>query len=226
MARYVNRFEEYCGSYKPFLVTFTVKNGEDLAERLNHLKRGVQEFCKKRHRAASSEWKKTRGGVFSYEIKRGSGSGLWHPHCHAVILTDPNNPLDAELLREEWAAFMSDSHMIDVRPIDTENSISGFAEVFKYAVKFSDMGYKDRLDAYLVCRKQRLISAFGCLYGVDDVTPEDFVEPAIEGDYIELLARWSFQHGNYLYRWSVQETGAARLEQWITLEEYHERLLE
>lgn len=225
MARYINRYEAHTKGLKPYLVTFTVKDGEDLSERLRHLKRGVQELCKRRHRHAKTEWEKTLGGVFSYEVKRGSGSGLWHPHCHALVLVDPKNPIDARALSAEWGAFMSDSFIVDVRPISTQNLGGGFAEVFKYALKTTDMTHEDRWDAYQVMKRQRLIQSFGCLRGVEDVTPEDEAEDMNQtGDYQEVWCRWF--KDRYLILQSIQSNQAARLERYCTVQEFVERRLQ
>jgi plasmid rolling circle replication initiator protein Rep len=225
MARYINRYEAQIGDLKPYLVTLTVKDGEDLSERLKHLKRGVQELCKRRHRLAKTEWEKTLGGVFSYEVKRGSGSGLWHPHCHALVLVDPKNPLDARALSAEWGAFMSDSFIVDVRPISTENLGGGFAEVFKYALKISDMTHEDRFDAYQVMKSQRLIQSFGCLRGIEDVTEEDEAEDLEQsGEYEEVWCRWF--KDRYLILHTIESNQAARLERYCTVQEFVDRRLQ
>jgi len=225
MARYINRYEAQVGNLKPYLVTFTVKDGEDLSERLKHLKRGVQELCKRRHRGTKTEWEKTLGGVFSYEVKRGSGSGLWHPHCHALVLVDPKNPLDARVLSAEWGAFMLDSFIVDVRPITGDKLSGGFAEVFKYALKTSDMTHQDRWDAYQVMKRQRLIQSFGCLRGIEDVTEEDEAEDLEQsGEYEEVWCRWF--KDRYLILHSIESNLAARLEKYQTVEQFIERRLQ
>ena len=73
------------------LVTFTVKNGEDLSERYRHLTgafRRMQHACRNflADRGPFVELAKIEGAVGSYEFKRGKNSGLWHPHIHMVVL--------------------------------------------------------------------------------------------------------------------------------------------
>ncbi|HWI04450.1 MAG TPA: protein rep, partial [Acidimicrobiales bacterium] len=85
------------------MVTFTVKDGPELSERLNHLvsSHGVQ--LERRKNAlrgqAWTEWARAAGGVSRVEIKRGSGSGQWHPHIHAGWLCDQLP--DQDKLRDE-----------------------------------------------------------------------------------------------------------------------------
>ena len=42
-------------------------------------------------------------------------------------------------LSHEWESVTADSYIVDVRPISQEDTASGFCEVFKYALKSSDM---------------------------------------------------------------------------------------
>jgi plasmid rolling circle replication initiator protein Rep len=66
------------------LVTLTVKNGDDLAERFKHLHRSQRELWKRRHRGRGSVLDGVVGAVWSYEVKRGQNSGDWHPHLHMI----------------------------------------------------------------------------------------------------------------------------------------------
>jgi hypothetical protein len=63
-----------------FLVTLTVRNGDDLAERFRHLHSG-SENCGCANRGRGSVLDGVVGAVWSYEVKRGQNSGDWHPHC-------------------------------------------------------------------------------------------------------------------------------------------------
>lgn len=181
---------------KPYLVTFTVKDGADLKERFNHLQTSVHKLLKKRHAdkgREKGEVGKAVGAVWSYEFKRGSGSGLWHPHVHAVWLC--HEEPDQEALSEQWKHITGDSHIVDVRPFhDDQDVLTGFLEVFKYAVKFSDMPLKDNWDGYKLLSRKRLIGSFGLFWGVE--VPEDLTDEPIWDDlpYIERLYRY-FDHG-------------------------------
>lgn len=161
------------------LVTLTVKDGPDLRERFNHLFRAVQKLHKTRSgKGQTSEAIKADGAVWSYEFKRGSGSGLWHPHVHAVWLHEED--IDARQLSAEWHAITGDSFIVDVTPFhDQEDVISGFLEVFKYAVKFSDLPLADNWHGWEVLQGKRLIASFGAFRGV--VVPEELTDEPLEG---------------------------------------------
>ena len=149
-----------------FLVTFTVKDGADLEERFNHLAKSVQAFNRNRHRNRGHEVSKVDGAVWSYEFKRGSNSGLWHPHIHAVWLCEEKP--DAYKISQEWLAITGDSYIVDVTEFhNQEDVIGGFLEVFKYAVKFSDLPLEDNWHGYEVLNRRRLIASFGVFRGVE-----------------------------------------------------------
>jgi Replication protein len=159
-------------SLKPFLVTLTVKDGPDLEERFKHLHKSQRELWMRKHRGRGSALDGVAGAVWSYEIKRGKGSGLWHPHLHMIALAE-NQP-DADLLASEWHNITGDSFIVDVRPIQQDDPAEGFMEVFKYAVKFSDQPPADTLQAWLTLRGKRLLGSAGCFRGVPE--PEDLMD--------------------------------------------------
>jgi hypothetical protein len=174
---------------RPFLVTLTVKDGPDLAERFQHLKTAQRELWMRKHRRRGSVLDDVAGAVWSYEIKRGKGSGLWHPHLHMIALAEVQ-PDQLELSRE-WQAITGDSFIVDVRPISSEDPASGFIEVFKYAVKFSDQPPADTLHAFQTLRGKRLLEPSGCFRGV--VEPEGLLDDceALEGlPFVTLFYRY------------------------------------
>ena len=156
---------------KPFLVTLTVKDGEDLSERFEHLHKAQRELWKRKTRGRGSVLDGVTGAVWSYEVKRGSGSGSWHPHLHMIALAE-NQP-DQEALSAEWHNITGDSFIVDVRPI-TGEPVEGFMEVFKYAVKFSDQPPADTVHAWETLRGKRLLASSGAFRGV--VVPEDLMD--------------------------------------------------
>jgi hypothetical protein len=149
-----------------------VKDGPDLAERFRHLHSSQRELWKAKQRARGSVLDGVEGAVWSYEVKRGSGSGKWHPHLHMIALAEVQ-PDQARLARE-WKSITGDSHVVDVRLIEQADPVSGFLEVFKYAVKFSDQEPADTLVCYLTLKGKRLIGSAGCFRGV--VIPEDLMD--------------------------------------------------
>lgn len=176
---------------KPYLVTLTVKNGADLTERRVHLANALKRLHKRRQRFRSgvrsapySEACKFEGAVWSYEVtNRGNG---WHPHVHAIWLC--HEEPDAHALSREWQDITRDSMVVDVRPI-TGDPAKGFAEVFKYAMKFSELTLADNVQAYAELRGRRLIGAAGVLYGVK--VPDEITDELLDDlPYIELLYTW------------------------------------
>lgn len=91
------------GKRYAYILTFTIKDGVSLAERLSNLKQSKLEWRKmgqKRKKAFSNgEAKKIKAGLSTIEIKRGSDSGLWHVHAHELIFTD--SPLDYQVYDQQ-----------------------------------------------------------------------------------------------------------------------------
>jgi plasmid rolling circle replication initiator protein Rep len=150
---------------RAFLVTLTVKDGDDLAERFRHLHAAQRELWKRKQRGRGSCLDGVVGAVWSYEVKRGSGSGSWHPHLHMIALAEVQP--DAHQLAQEWHQITGDSFRVDVRPISPEDPVSGFIEVFKYAVKFSDQEPADTVHAWQTLRGKRLLASSGVFRAVD-----------------------------------------------------------
>ena len=157
---------------RPFLVTLTVKDGEDLSERMKHLKNGQRELWMRKHRGRGSVLDGVEGAVWSYEVKRGGGSGLWHPHLHMIALAE-NQP-DARALSAEWHEITGDSFIVDVRPIEQADPVAGFIEVFKYAVKFSEQPPADTWHCFETLARKRLLGSAGCFRGVE--VPESLLD--------------------------------------------------
>ena len=189
---YLDRWEVVTAqkpSLRPFLVTLTVKDGPDLAERFKHLHKSQRELWMRKNRGRGSVLDGVAGAVWSYEVKRGSGSGAWHPHLHMVALAE-NQP-DQQQLSREWHNITGDSYIVDVRPISQEDPASGFVEVFKYAVKFSDQPPADTVHAWLTLAGKRLLGSAGCFRGVE--VPESLLDDpeGLEGlPFISLFYRY------------------------------------
>lgn len=173
----------------PFLITLTVKDGDDLEERFKHLFKAQHELWKRKLRGRGSVLDGVEGAVWSYEIKRGSGSGKWHPHLHMIALSE--SIPDQQALASEWHSITGDSFIVDVRPISQEDPASGFVEVFKYAVKFSDQSPADTVHAWETLAGKRLLGSSGCFRGVQ--VPEGLLDDSegFEGlPYIQLFYRY------------------------------------
>ena len=187
---YMPRYETIVGSQprlRPFLVTLTVKDGEDLRERFKHLQASQRELWMRKHRRRGSVLDQVEAAVWSYEVKRGKGSGLWHPHLHMVALAE--SMPDQARLAAEWQDITGDSFIVDVRPIDQADPASGFLEVFKYALKFSDMEPADTWHAFEVLGGRRLVGSAGLFRGIE-VPDQLHDEPLDDLPYVDLFYRW------------------------------------
>jgi hypothetical protein len=190
MQAYLPRYDALCaadGALRPYLVTLTVKDGANLAERYGHLHEAQRELWMHKHRGRGSSFDGVQAAVWSYEVKRGKGSGLWHPHLHMVAMCRESP--DQSALSAEWQGITGDSHIVDVRPICLEDPASGFLEVFKYALKFSDMRLQDTVEAFQTLARRRMVGSAGLFRGIE--IPEQLTdEPLDDLPYVQLFFRW------------------------------------
>nr|CDL66375.1 unnamed protein product [uncultured bacterium] len=187
---------------KLYFVTLTVKDGESLQERYNHLVKAERRYKQQRRDALKGqkfvEYAKALGGVGSVEFKRGKNSGLWHPHIHMIWLC--HEAPDAYKLSQEWEGLTGDSFIVDVRPMHGE--IDGFLETFKYALKFSDLPLADNWEAFQKLKGKRLINSFGVLRGVE--VPEDLTDDDLDEDLPYMLMLYNYRKGsgyNFVEQW-------------------------
>lgn len=178
-------------------ITFTVKNGPDLFERFTHLRSSMRLLLARRTKQLrtlgthKTEMAKFSGGVFAYEFKRGSGSNDHHPHIHMLALLPKSSKVDVALLKQEWLDITGDSSVINIKYADD----NGYLEVFAYALKFSEMSNSDRWDAFNLLRRERLISSFGDLRGIE--LPEEETDDLLDSDepFVDTLYRWCLGRG-------------------------------
>ena len=183
------------------LVTLTIKDGDDLGERFRHLTGSFRNYQQARRnydkgRGPYVELSKCLGAVGSYEFKRGKNSGEWHPHLHMVVLH--REPINQKQLSSDWLKYTGDSFIVDVTPFENqEDPVGGFLEVFKYALKFSDLPLEDNWEGFEKLAHKRLVFSFGLFFGVE--VPEALTDDELEGQpYIELLYRF-FKGSGYSY---------------------------
>jgi len=173
----------------PYLVTVTVQNGDDLPERMKHLRVSLRTLLrrrtKERTRSVARNW---QGGFFSFEVtNRGKG---WHPHCHMIVLARPDLAETMQAaLREEWHMITGDSFIVDVSRKRQQDDTELFLEVCKYALKFSDLDLADNWLAAQALKGQRMIGSFGAFRGV--AVPEELVDDALDDlPFIDLFYRY------------------------------------
>lgn len=187
----------------PVMLTLTTKNGEDLEERFTHFMGSLRKLLEKRRNALKgnslTELQKAVAGVYSVETTN-KGKG-WHVHLHAVVLL--SEWIDREALSKEWQAITRDgSKILDVRRLArgsamfdqagnvTPKLVEAFAEVFKYAVKFSDLDHGDRLHAWETMRGKRLVGSWGKFRGVK--VPDGALDDLLQDlPYMQLIYRFT-----------------------------------
>jgi len=85
-----------------YMLTFTIKDGHDLNERMQVLTAGYRAWYlkgRKRENGFSlGESSKIQGSTKSIEIKIGENSGVWHPHIHCIVFA--NEKLDYAVYNE------------------------------------------------------------------------------------------------------------------------------
>jgi plasmid rolling circle replication initiator protein Rep len=197
---------------KPYLMTLTVQNGEDLETVQNHLEQSFRDYLLKRRKAiyrknGQCELNKIKGAFYSMEVTKKSNG--WHPHLHMVCLCDPDNLPDFNAfdpknskLSKEWLKITGDSFIVDFRPINKHDPVKGFIEVLKYALKFSDLTPEQNFKAYKILKGRRLTGSFGLFRGVK--IPESLNDDILSDmPYIEMFYVYS---GNGKYAGSVQKS--------------------
>lgn len=209
---------------KPAMITFTVKNGDDLAERFEHLAKSMRTLINRRRDSlkkgrGTSEWMKINGAAYSFEVTYNEETG-WHPHAHMVALLD--DYIKPKKLSKEWHEVTGDSFIVDVREIRSRKLIDrddpdmnelgknsdsdlldGLAEVVKYAVKFNGLEPENVWKAYIELRGKRLLGAFGSLWGVK--IPEGGLDDPLEAEpFYELFFNYSHGSSQYQMRWAKE----------------------
>ena len=192
---YLERFHHILAqqpSLIPHLITLTVRNGSDLLERFQHLRACYGKLQQRRkdflaRRGAYTEFSKCLAGVGSYEFTYNGQMREFHPHLHLIGLVD--GYLHQLRMVEEWRAIAGDSFILDVRPFSTpDKPVRAFREVFKYALKFSQLPVALNYQVAEQLRKKRLLVSFGLFWGMK--VPEVLTDDPLEQDYVEYFYEW------------------------------------
>ena len=189
-----------------FYVVLTVKNKSDLSTAYKNLTDGQKRLMRRRrdaqihfktgnekHRAAANSlFAKVAAGAYSIEVKRGKNSMLWHPHTNFVLLTQYD--IDKNELAREWKEITGDSHNVFCKEITitedegrAERIKDVMLEIFKYAMKFSEMENGDTIHAWEMLKKRRLTGSFGLFRGLDI---EAETEDLSQAEYEEIFYRF------------------------------------
>lgn len=195
------------GSLTPYLLTVTLRDEVHCRSMFLHLAKSWGRAIELRRESrarkrAHNVWAELDGGVMSFETKRGSGSGLWHIHGHAVVLAPAG--LTKGEIQAAWSDVVGYWAQADLRELrsayilreepgspDAEQWLAeDLMEVFKYSLKFNAMTFDDRLEAYRALGGQRMVRAFGSLWGLKlDVDLVDDLSEFEGVPYRELVYR-------------------------------------
>ena len=216
-SRLLKRYLERCAYLAPahdfYLVTLTVKNGPDLAERYAHLLHSWKRL-NQRAKKGYGAFADASGAFGSIEFTK-SQEG-WHPHMHMLWAMPKGTPplrwgKDSQL-GMDWAAATGDSFIVHAELVQADAAarrarsaertpadplVSALCEVLKYALKFSSLSLDDNLDAYATLRGKRLTRAYGCFWGLE-VPGEALDDAELEGPYLEWLFRYAGSRGYLL----------------------------
>ena len=196
MRVYYERFEHIMVErpfLTPHLITLTVKNGPDLLERYNHLRKSYgilkkrRETFLRRGKGGYTEFAKVTGGAGNIEVTYNICTKEFHPHLHLVCTV--NGRIHQLSLVEEWRDITGDSYILDARPFTTpDEPLKAFQEVFKYALKFSSMPIPINHQAAELLKRKRMLFSLGDFYGLK--VPEKLTDDPLEQNYVEYLYEW------------------------------------
>lgn len=207
LRRYLERCQVIAPAHDFYLVTLTVKNGPDLAERFHHLLsswRRINERAKKGFGAFAD----ASGAFTSIEFTK-SEKG-WHPHMHMLWAMPKGTPPirwgEGSQLALDWLAATGDSFIVHAERIEAaavgdasaspaavaaanDPLVAALCEVLKYAVKFGDLELADNYHAWQVLRGKRLTRSYGCFFGLE--VPEQLDDDPLDGPYLDWLFRYA-----------------------------------
>jgi hypothetical protein len=176
----------------PAMVTLTIKNGQDLSERLAHLKLSWKNMIGAARKGKSSsgrhevvEWNKVVGSIRSIEVTK-SESG-WHPHIHAFVLL--SDYIDQRALSAEWERFTGDSMIVGVTKCKG-GVVPGLIETLKYCSKLTELSNADILHVWRSAKGSRFTDPQGILRGVPEPEIDQDDATGLTGAYRDFYAIW------------------------------------
>lgn len=193
-----------------YYVVLTIKNGEDLAERYEHLDKSLKRLIERRREAQKAKSGKKSSayalnscfanvvaGAYSIEIKRGENSKEWHPHANLLLLTE--DVIFESQIKTEWKSVTKDSQIAYCSVKDDDDK-TVFVEIFKYVLKFSEMEFDDNFLAWEILKGRRLMGSFGEFRGLD-IPKNDTGLDLKDEPYLELFYKYQSTLGKYeLYK--------------------------
>lgn len=168
------RIEQLIGKAAPLAMEFTLRaTDRPLIEQLNDL---LAAFVRLRH---SRLWKgAVSAGCAVIEIKKGKGSGLWHPHLHVIAI---GGYMPQKELSRAWSKASGGSPVVWIKRVENPEKVIGY--ITKYATKgwTAEVAHDPAalLESVIALRGRRLVSVFGKWVGAgldqEDLGAADWV---------------------------------------------------
>lgn len=180
----------------PLFLTLTIKNLPRLLESdergqknllhqaIQESWRGMRETARRRPDSEAGRlWAQIAGGIKVVEITRNPDRKDWHPHIHCVVLARVSY-IQADELAAVWERY-ADGHIVDIKAV--RDPRRGMKELLKYLTKpvlahhkgsdvkagMQAMGSAEAEELATAIHRQRMVSTFGCLYGLPKTPATD-----------------------------------------------------
>lgn len=157
----------YNTASSPKLLTLTLRHSDiPLRDQIAQLYKAFR-----RLRQHAYMRKRTRGGIWFFQIKWIKKTQSWHPHIHALIDSDfiPH----AEI-RQRWAKLTQGSHVVDIRLCWSADAAA--THVARYATRpgtLSKVPYLERLELLVAMDHLRIVGKWGNANNVPLVPPKN-----------------------------------------------------
>lgn len=182
--------------YIPHMLTLTIRDGENLSERLKFLCDSWRKMTHEDREGRRKYKERMKGGFRTIEVKIGAGSGLWHPHIHALYLS-PSDEFEKDFnwLRRVWKRVTNDNGSVEIHQVKSRNDtgiLKAVCEVVKYciAVDKETLGYMSDAredlrrfeELYYSLKGKRMFNTWGLLRGIKESDLEDEVSCELEDE--------------------------------------------
>lgn len=226
VAKTLKVMEEKQGEWLPCMMTLTVKNGQDLRERIGHLSSCLGKANRRRQNAVKQRWSefaRVEAAVWHMEVSKGKGG--WHPHVHGLVMRKTAERFDVDALREEWKEITGDSIFLRVdllhsvrhalsasigwwklmqTPEFKGRLVKDLCEVFKYPLKFAGLSPEDIVEVAEQSRGVRWLREWGTTFRASE--PDVLSDDAVVGQL------WR----DHVYKWVVESLRyeCSRIGEW------------
>ncbi len=103
--------------------------------------------------------RRTRGGVWFFQVKRSKDGLTWHPHIHCLIDLDF---IEHKQLSKTWSVITGGSTVIDIRCVrDPERTVKHHARYVATPATLVDLPMNERIEVHDTFVNRRLVGCFG-----------------------------------------------------------------